>query len=510
MISHNQAIDEHDERWGEVLASLYEASKNGHTLDLQEWKSRYPEFASKLEEFFAGQQELNWFFDEAAKASSASGAPAFPASPPDRKPNSFTARFLGDYLLLEEIGRGGMGTVFKAWQKLLSRFVAVKMIRDSEQVQPVDLLRFHREAKTAMNLDHPNIVRIYEWGDYEGRPYFSMRLIDGNNLARQLTRFRADPRATARLLAEVASALHYAHQRRIIHRDLKPANILLDADGRPYVSDFGLAKWVEETFGPTRSGEILGTLGYMSPEQASGQSDTITAATDVHGLGAVLYAILTGRPPFQGNSIAEVHRQVREGMPEPPRARNPLIDRDLEAICLKCLEKDPKHRYPTAEALAGDLRRFMGDPAGRKGPRQGCQAAREAPESKPDEEAESSPPTQPMAPGFAALEGKASAGAGRVPPSPKEALFYTVARDLALLANALDQGNNQPSSAEREQYDELALDMLHRAVAVGFRDAERLEQDPAFARLRGQYGHRLQRILVKSSVAFRRVTESNT
>src|SRR5262249_11026560 len=248
---------------------------------------------------------------------------------------------------------------YKARQVSLNRLVALKLIKDAEFASESDRLRFQNEAEAVAQLDHPQIVPIYEVGESRGRRYFSMKLIAGTSLDKHLADFMADPRAAARLVAVVAEAVQHAHERGILHRDLKPANILMDERGEPHVTDFGLAKRITADGALTLSGAILGTPQYMSPEQARGNKGPNTTATDVYGLGSILYALLTGRAPFTPGSLSEALDLVRLRPPEPPSRQNPRVPRDLEVICLKCLEKEPSRRYPGARALAEDLSRWL-------------------------------------------------------------------------------------------------------------------------------------------------------
>jgi WD40 repeat protein len=265
---------------------------------------------------------------------------------------------LAEYEILGEIGRGGMGVVYKARHTRLGRVVALKMILGGAIADQDDLARFETEASAASQLQHPNIVALFEVGTHAGQPFFSMEYVHGSSLAQMVGRGALLPRVAAQYIELTARAVHYAHGRGIIHRDLKPANILITEAGQPKITDFGLAKRIDVEKGQTRSGAIVGTPSYMAPEQASG-SKGLTIAADVYSLGAVLYELLTGFPPFKADSPFDTLLQVIDRDPELPRKRNPGIDRDLETICLKCLEKDPHRRYPNAEALADDLHRYL-------------------------------------------------------------------------------------------------------------------------------------------------------
>ncbi|HEY7428822.1 MAG TPA: serine/threonine-protein kinase [Gemmataceae bacterium] len=363
-----QSLDR-EQRLDEAVTAFLEVQESGRQPQREEWLARYPEVAEELEEFFADQDEVDRLTgplrialqatpppDDTPHLGSLGGA-FFPLSP------SALATPPEGYELLQVLGQGGMGLVYKARQKSADRLVALKLIRTERPTSEADVQRFRNEAEAAAQLDHPHIVPVYEVGARTGHFFFSMKLIEGGGLDGQLERFRDDLPGAARLVAQVARAVHHAHQRGILHRDLKPSNILLDGERQPHVSDFGLAKRIEADGSLTQTGAIVGTPQYMAPEQTSGRKGAVMTATDVYGLGTVLYALLTGRPPFRGETVLETLEQVREREPEPPRRRNAKVDRDLETICLKCLEKEPQQRYGSAQALAEELESWLrGEP----------------------------------------------------------------------------------------------------------------------------------------------------
>src|SRR5438477_6837350 len=266
---------------------------------------------------------------------------------------------LGEYELLDEVGRGGQGVVFRARQKSLNSTVALKVISLGQWASKAHLKRFRREAEAAARLEHPSIVPIHEVGERDGSCYFSMKFVEGGQLDEVVRRAPMSIRQATELIAKVARTVHYAHEHGILHRDIKPGNILLDVKGEPHLTDFGLARLVEMESTITRTLEVLGTPSYMAPEQAAANNTQLTSATDVYGLGAVLYQLLTGHPPFAGGTTYETIKLLLETDPRQPRQLNPKIDRDLSTICLKCLEKDPQRRYPSALSLAEDLERWL-------------------------------------------------------------------------------------------------------------------------------------------------------
>ena len=350
----------------EVLAEYLQDVEAGNTVDPEALAERYPAHRNELLEFIAIDQQ----FRERSKTNSqafqrtvlegvsqsAGSAPAI--TTPLQK--------VGQYELLEEIDRGGMGVVFKARHATLRHTVAIKMLLAGAFASEEAERRFRREAAAAARLNHPGIIPVYDVGIVDhpgplhGQTWFAMALVEGTDLARRIESELFDSSAAAQLSTRIVEAIHYAHSKGVIHRDLKPANILLDKSSNPHITDFGLSRCHDDNETQlTAAGQIFGTPGYMSPEQAAGRNESVGTATDIYSLGAVMYCMLTGRPPFRASSTVATLQQVTHDAPAPPRLLNRTVDPDLESIILKCLEKDSADRYSTAEELKQDLERFL-------------------------------------------------------------------------------------------------------------------------------------------------------
>jgi serine/threonine protein kinase len=352
-----------EQRVNEALAEYLAAVDAGQPPDRAEFLARHAEMAAELETFFADRDR----FQQLARPlgsdaptvapSEPSGVSRRVAAPGDR------VRYFGDYELLEEIARGGMGVVFRARQVSLDRVVALKMILAGQLASAADVQRFHTEAKAAANLKHPGIVAIHEIGEHEGQHFFSMDYVAGKSLAALIRENPLPAARAARYVQQVAEAIQHAHQHGTLHRDVKPSNVLIDAADQPHVTDFGLAKRLGGDAGLTMTGQLLGTPSYMSPEQAAGRPEQVGPSSDIYSLGAMLYELLTGRPPFRAESVLDTVMQVVNTEPVPPRLLNPKVPRELDTICLKCLEKDVVKRYASAQDLADDLGRYLaGEP----------------------------------------------------------------------------------------------------------------------------------------------------
>jgi serine/threonine-protein kinase len=343
-------MTDRDERLASLLDDLTRQQRDGGTPDFDPIARQHPDLADELRQLWAAAQMA----DALARVPRATVT----LPPASRLPlGAEPPKIFGDFELIRELGRGGMGVVYETRQRSLNRTVALKMVLRGELASDADRKRFRAEAEATARLVHPNIVQVYDVDDIAGQPYFAMQYVPGPTLARRLAEGPMPPREAARLVAAVARAVDHAHQNGVLHRDLKPANILLAADGNPKITDFGLAKLIDAAGSLTQTGAIIGTPSYMAPEQARAEKQ-LTPAADVYALGAILYECLTGRPPFQAATAFDTLLLVMEQDPVPPRLLNPGVPRDLETVCLKCLEKTPARRYPTAAALGADLEAF--------------------------------------------------------------------------------------------------------------------------------------------------------
>ncbi len=362
------AAPDRDERLAAVLEGLLERRHRGELPDVEAAVRAHPDLADELRQLWATALFAHEFAPTpnrpADKAPEKTAAAKQTPTPPDgRRPPGPVPELphpFGDYELLEEVGRGGMGVVYKARDQRLGRTVALKVVLRGDEATPEQLGRFRAEARAAGQLDHPNLVPVFDAGEADGLPFFVMKYVDGSTLSTLLADGPLPPRDAARLLIPICRAVAFAHEKGFLHRDLKPSNVLIDARGQPYVTDFGLVKEVSGNGDHlTNTGVLLGTPAYMAPEQAFGTPRGLTPASDVYSLGVILYEMLTGRPPFRAATGADTLLLVREQEPVAPGSLNPRVPGDLELICLKCLQKQPARRYATAAQLAADLQAYL-------------------------------------------------------------------------------------------------------------------------------------------------------
>ncbi|MEX0712979.1 MAG: serine/threonine-protein kinase, partial [Pirellulales bacterium] len=362
----------------QVLDSFARRRADGEQISHEQLLAEHPDLAEELARYFAAAQR------QAETSAAATPAPTIELDPPQTAAGSVGVqgdatvawgvdagrartgarrltdanRQFGDYELLEEIARGGMGVVYKARQVRLNRLVAIKMILAGQFATDRDVERFYTEAQAAANLRHPHIVAIHEVGEHDGQHFFSMDYVEGQSLSALVKDHPLPSRMAADFVQTIAEAIHHAHEQGILHRDLKPSNVLVDRANQPRVTDFGLARRIEGDSQLTATGTVVGTPSYMPPEQAAGKRGAMGPASDVYSLGAILYELLTARPPFQAATSLDTMLQVLHSEPVPPRLLNRAVDRDVETISLKCLQKDPRRRYASAQELADDLQRY--------------------------------------------------------------------------------------------------------------------------------------------------------
>jgi serine/threonine-protein kinase len=378
MASDSGHNSERTEQLLDAVVSYLEEMDEGRAPDSRAVLARHPDLQDELTVFFADEEKIGGLLaplrapapgalvtqEEPGPGQDTTG----PYQPQEEDGNRRSGSVvplpsIPGYEVLGVLGQGGMGIVYKARHVALDRLAALKMIRSQRLADDSVRTRFRTEARAVAQFDHPNLVRVHEYGEAKGQPYFALEFVPGGSLAERCKDDPLPPRAVAALMAPLTDAVAYAHRRGILHRDLKPANVLLAADGVPKITDFGLVKDLRDGAADlTQPGARIGTPAYFSPEQAQGRSDAIGPETDIFGLGGILYFLLTGRPPFQGKTVGEVVEQARQGQVRPPRQLNGRVPRALERICLKALAADPRQRYPSAAALGDDLRRYVHRP----------------------------------------------------------------------------------------------------------------------------------------------------
>ena len=351
--SDDDEFSQHDQALAVLITDLADRANQGQHVELEATCKQHPEFEADLRELWG-----TVIVTRAAALEMATKT--FSGASEVRIPGLEVPCDLGKYVLEEEIGRGGMGIVYRATRKTDQKTIAIKMILKGDFASPVERERFQAEAEAAARLAHRNIAPIYEIGEHDGLAFFCMKLIEGETLTERLMSGPMHPRKAALIMSDIADAISYAHSQGVLHRDLKPSNILLDGDAHPYVVDFGLAKQSSSRTSLTKTGAVLGTPAYMSPEQASGARGEVGDISDVYSLGAILYHMLTGRPPFMGASPVETVLMVIEQDPIVPRVLNRRVDRKLEMIAMRCLQKPQDLRYASAEGLKKDLQAYLG------------------------------------------------------------------------------------------------------------------------------------------------------
>jgi serine/threonine-protein kinase len=348
----NSTEEAREQELANLVSRLADRMQRGDQPELEQECSRHPEFADDL-------RELWGMLVVTRAAGQETGSIASRAQQPVDAPVLKLPFQMGDYLLQSEIGRGGMGVVYHAIRGSDGKAVAIKMLLKGDFATSADRKRFVSEAEAAARLNHPHIIPIYETGEHNGRPFFCMKLIEGQPLSSRLANGPMPARRAAQVMAQISDAIHYAHQNGVLHRDLKPSNVMLDDEGAAYIADFGLAKQFHDAGSLTRSGAILGTPSYMAPEQAAGNRGEVSMASDVYSLGAILYHMLAGHPPFLGASPVDTVLMVLEQNVISPRALNQRANRDLEMIAMRCLQKPQDLRFESAEQLAADIKRFL-------------------------------------------------------------------------------------------------------------------------------------------------------